>query len=48
MPENDVRVEPVENMAISPHHSIETEDYQTDAQLDVDDDNHFIHFCRNG
>ena len=26
-------------MAISPHHSIETEDHQTDVQLDVDDDN---------
>ena len=33
-----VRIEPLE-MAISPHHSIETEDHQTDEQLDIDDDN---------
>ena len=25
-------------MAISPHHSIETEDHHTDEQLDIDDD----------
>ncbi|KAL5464109.1 hypothetical protein EMCRGX_G033075 [Ephydatia muelleri] len=34
VPDDDVTVE----LAISPHHSIETEDRQTDVQLDVDDD----------